>query len=101
MIPQNPTAKKPMTSHAAPGPESFLVACLAGRARPEDAATYIERWQATITDGTPLARYLGMTDAEWTLYMEAEGNLAKILADRTLKRYPAAKPASRRCGGPY
>jgi hypothetical protein len=76
--------------------ECFMAACLAGRARAEDAPLYIERWQATVTDGTPLGRYLGLTDAEWALYMEAEGNLAKILSDRTLKRYPAAKAAPRR-----
>ena len=39
-----------------------------------------------------------MTDAEWALYMDAEGNLAKILSARTLKRYPAAKAAHRRGG---
>ena len=74
-----------------PTPDTFIAACLSGRAKPGEVAAYIERWQATVTDGTPLARYLGMTDPEWQIYMEAEGNLAKILADRTLKRYPAPK----------
>lgn len=89
-IPPRPLAAKP-----AAAPETFITACLAGRARPEDAPAWIERWQSTVTDGSPLQRFMGMTDPEWSLYLEGESNLAKILAARTVKRYPAAKPGAR------
>jgi hypothetical protein len=90
--------RQPIPGKTAAVPESFIAACLAGRAKPEDAPAYIERWQATVVDGSPLSRFLGMTDAEWGLYLEAEGNLAKILAARTVKRYPAEKARPRRFG---
>jgi len=76
-------------------PSSFIALCLAGRAQPSEAHAYIERWNREGQDGTPLPRYLGMSDAEWSLYLEGEGNLLKILDARRIRHYPAEAPSRR------
>lgn len=96
-----PPRPQSQTSANHSGPDTFIAACLAGRAKPSDAPAWIERWNATVRDETPLQRFMGMTDPEWKLYMEGEGNLLRIIADRTKVRYPAPKSGQRRVNARY
>lgn len=59
----------------------FLGRCLRGEVKPADISDEIVRWNEG-DRRQPLHLHLGMTEPEWSLYMEAESNLEKILQER-------------------
>jgi len=80
----------------APIPLPFLDACLRGLAKPEDAHEALRAWNAG-DQRIPIHIHLGMTEAEWKLYMEAEGNLERILqARRSAHLYKPQPPKPER-----
>lgn len=60
---------------------SFIARCLRGEAKPGDIVDEIVRWNEG-DRRQPIHLHLGMTEAEWSLYMQAEGNLERILQER-------------------
>lgn len=59
----------------------FIELCLDGDACPEDISRFVQEWREK--DSTEsLEEYLGMTGAEYNLWMEDSGNLKRIIAER-------------------
>lgn len=87
-----------MPAPAAPA-NTFIARCLRGEAKPADIIDAIVDWNAG-DRRQPIHLHLGMTEAEWSLYMQAEGNLERILQERRtrhLHKPPTPpRPAGRR-----
>lgn len=63
----------------APSPVSFLSACLAGTARPDDVDDWVDAWHESDTALT-LAEYLGFTTDEYAAWFRNPNALTAILA---------------------
>lgn len=65
--------------------ETFVAACLAGRALLEDVDDWIDSWHAS-DDDLSLDQHLGFEDAEGALFAERPESLRFIVAARRAKR---------------
>jgi hypothetical protein len=73
---------------------NFIARCLRGEVAPAGIVDEIVRWN----DGdrrVPIHTFLGMNDAEWALYMQAESNLERILQERRTRHLHRPQPAVR------
>lgn len=86
-----------MATPPAPGQiaNHFIGRCLRGEVQPGDIADEIVRWNEG-DRRQPIHVHLGMSEAEWGLYMQAEGNLAKILQERKTRHLHKPQPAQGR-----
>lgn len=87
-----------MASPPTPTANHFIARCLRGEVKPADIIDEIVRWNEGVRS-QPIHLHLGMTEAEWSQYMEAESNLEKILQERRtrhLHRPQPQRPAGRR-----
>ncbi len=61
--------------------KTFIELCLEGRADLSDIDDYIEAWHTTKGDAS-LHQFLGMTDSEYSLWVEKPDSLRFILLSR-------------------
>ena len=69
----------------------FLGRCLRGEVKPGDIVDEIVRWNEG-DRRQPIHLHLGMSEAEWALYVQAESNLEKILAERRTRHLHRPPP---------
>ncbi len=75
---------------------NFLGRCLRGEVPPAAIMDEIVRWNEG-DRRVPIHTWLGLSEPEWSLYMEAEGNLERILQERRTRHLhrPQPTPAQR------
>ncbi len=71
--------------------DNFLGRCLRGEVTSAAVTDEIIRWNAG-DRRVPIHTFLGLTDAEWALYVEAEGHLERILQERRTRHLHRPQP---------
>lgn len=67
-------------------PKPFMQLAVEGLASPEDLDDYIDRWHGATEGSKSLQEYLGMTQEEYTDYIQDPNLLYKALYNRTKSR---------------